>query len=69
MYRNEMIKIFAYGLQNGYRGKGYLMHGNNVVVCSSCIPLVKEKNSESDKIALFIGIVGFLVLLLIIAKS
>lgn len=65
MYRDEMVKIFAHGLQNGYKGKSHLTYGNDVVVCPSCVPDVKEKNKEGNMIAIAIGVVGFIIALFI----
>lgn len=65
MYRDEMAKIFSHGLQNGYKGKGHMMYGNDVVVCPSCVPAVNEKNSQGNMIAIVIGVVGFLIVIII----
>ena len=65
MYRDEMVKTFAHGFQNGYKGKGYVLHGHDVVVCPSCVPVVKEKNLQANIFAIAFGVVGFLIVVFI----
>jgi hypothetical protein len=60
-----MVKIFAHGFQNGYMGKNYVLQGHDVVVCPSCINLVKAKNSQANIMVIAFGLVGFLIVLFI----
>lgn len=61
MCRDEMVKIFAHGMQSGHKRKGPVMYGSDVVVCPGCVNSVQEENRRSNVLAIVALIVTTLV--------
>ena len=62
MYRDEMVKIFAGGLQSGYKQKGHLGYGAPVVLCPDCVETVQGENTKNGVYAIVALIVTAMII-------